>query len=49
MDLDMQLELFGQAMDELDTDSDLVNQVLEITMEDDSIHVRRYRLPAADL
>jgi len=49
MDLDMQMELFGQAMDELETDSDLVNQVLEITMEDDSLHVRRYRLPAADL
>ena len=49
MDLDMQIELFGQAMNELETDSDLVNQVLEITMEDDTLHVRRYRLPAADL
>jgi hypothetical protein len=49
MDLDMQIELFDQALDELHTDSDLVNQALEITMEDDSLHVRRYRLPAADL
>ncbi|MEA2770598.1 MAG: hypothetical protein QOD93_3560 [Acetobacteraceae bacterium] len=49
MDLDMQIELFDQALNELHTDSDLVNQALEITMEDDSLHVRRYRLPAADL
>ncbi len=45
MDLDMQIELFDQAMDELETDPDLVNQVLEITMEDGSLHIRRYRLP----
>jgi len=44
MDLDMQIELFDQAMDELATDGDLVNQVLEVTMEDDTLHVRRYRL-----
>lgn len=50
MDLDMQIELFDQAMDALAVDSDLVNQVLEITMEeDDAIHIRRYRLPSADL
>jgi hypothetical protein len=49
MDLDMQIELFGQALDELETDDDLVNRVLEITMEGDSLHVQRYRLPAADL
>jgi hypothetical protein len=30
---------------EAHADSDLVNQVLEVTMEDDSLHVRRYRLP----
>lgn len=45
MDLDMQIELFGQAMDELAADADLVNQVLEITWEEDELHVRRYRLP----
>jgi hypothetical protein len=49
MDLDMQIELFDQAMDELDADSDLVNQVLEITLENDCLHVRRYRLPVADV
>jgi len=48
MDLDMQIELFDQAMDELATDGDLVNQVLEVTMEDDTLHVRRYRLPTTD-
>ena len=47
MDLDMQMELFGQAMDELETESDLVNQVLEITLENDSLHILRYRLPPA--
>jgi len=46
MDLDMQIELFDEALDELDRSSDLVNQVLEVTMDDDSIHVRRYELPA---
>ena len=49
MDLDMQLELFDQAMDELAAEGDVVNQVLEVTMEDDTIHIRRYRLPAVDL
>jgi hypothetical protein len=45
MDLDMQIELFEQALVELDADGDLVNQVLEITWEDDALHVRRYQLP----
>lgn len=45
MNLDLQMELFDQALDEIAADGDLVNQVLEITMEDDSLHVRRYRLP----
>jgi hypothetical protein len=30
MDLDMQIELFEQALDELEADPDLVNQVREI-------------------
>jgi len=47
MDLDMQLELFEQALDELEPDPDLINQVLEITCEEDSLHVRRYHLPAS--
>ena len=49
-DLDAQLELFEVALDELDRDPDLVNQVLEVTLEaggDGDITVRRYALPAA--
>lgn len=45
MDLDMQLELFDEALEELALSGDLVNQVLEITLDDDGIHVRRYQLP----
>jgi predicted nuclease of predicted toxin-antitoxin system len=49
MDLEMQLELFNQALEELESNADLVNQVLEITMEDDEVHIRRYDLPKAEL
>ena len=51
MDLDLQLELFEAAPDELDCDNDLVNQVLEITLPDpaDEIEVLRYKLPADDV
>lgn len=46
MDLDMQIELFEQALVELDADDDLVNQVLEISLEDeDAFRVLRYALP----
>ena len=45
MDLDMQIELFDQALDELAANADLVNQVFEITMEDEAIRILRYRLP----
>ncbi len=46
MGLDMQIELFDLALDELSRNDDLVNQVLEIFLEnDETIHVRRYRLP----
>jgi hypothetical protein len=47
MDLDVQLELFEAALDELDGDDDLVNQVLEISLSDsgDEIEVLRYKLP----
>jgi hypothetical protein len=49
IDLDVQLELFECALDELASDGDLVNQVIEITLEeDDSIRIQRYRLPRAD-
>jgi Domain of unknown function (DUF5615) len=46
MDLDMQIELFEQALMELEADADLVNQVLEVTWDEDALHVRRYQLPA---
>jgi len=45
MDLNMQVELFEQALEELEADADLVNQVLEITWAEDVLHVQRYRLP----
>jgi predicted nuclease of predicted toxin-antitoxin system len=48
MDLDMQLELFEQALDELESGADLVNQVLEITMDESTIDIRRYQLPAVE-
>jgi hypothetical protein len=48
MDLDMQLELFEQALGELESDADLVNQVLEITMDESTIDIRRYQLPAGE-
>jgi hypothetical protein len=46
--LDTQLELFEVALDELDRDGELTNQVLEVTIEDGDateIAVRRYDLP----
>jgi len=46
MNLDMQIELFELALDELGADPDLVNQVLEITSEEDGgLRVLRYDLP----
>lgn len=47
MDLDMQLELFEEALSEIGVIDDLINQVLEVTAEDDdTFRVRRYFLPA---
>ena len=48
MDLDMQRDLFDAALDEIDRDSDLVNMVLELTLEtarSDEIVIYRYTLP----
>lgn len=46
MDLDMQIELFEQALAELASDGDLVNCVLEISLEsDEELRVLRYALP----
>lgn len=46
MDMDLQIELFDQALEELSRDGDLVNQVLEITLEGDNLRVQRYAMPA---
>lgn len=47
MDLELQLELFGYALDALEQDVDLVNQVLEISLSEiGEIEVLRYALPA---
>ncbi|WP_029003185.1 DUF5615 family PIN-like protein [Azorhizobium doebereinerae] len=43
--LSMQCELFAQALEELVAAPDLINQVLDITWQDDALHVLRYRLP----
>lgn len=45
MDLDMQLELFEQALRELARDGDLVNKVLEISLEGEEFRIQRYSLP----
>ena len=48
MDLALQRELFSEVLDELDTDGDLNNQILEVTLEDDEagIQIERYSYPA---
>lgn len=46
MDLAIQLELFEEALNELQADDDLVNQVLDVTMTEDDIHILRCLLPA---
>ncbi|CAN5485884.1 DUF5615 family PIN-like protein [soil metagenome] len=48
MDLEMQLDLFDEALSELSRAADLVNQVLEISIDtDDQITILRYELPSA--
>ena len=48
MDLALQRELFSEVLDELDTDADLTNQILEVTLEESEagIQIERYRYPA---
>ena len=48
MDLVLQRELFAEVLDELDTDPDLTNQILEVTLEDSeaAIQIERYGYPA---
>ena len=48
MDLDLTVEMFLIALDELDRDADLVNQVLEITTAGVHLDVLRYALPPGD-
>jgi hypothetical protein len=47
MDLALQRELFSEVLDELDTDADLTNQILEVTLEHDEagIQIERYEYP----
>ncbi len=47
MDLALQKELFSEALDELDVNGDLTNQVLEVTLEENetSIQIERYSHP----
>jgi hypothetical protein len=48
MDLDLMIELFERALDELERDPDLFNVVLEITKvsdDEERLLVRRYHLP----
>ena len=49
MDLALQRELFSEVLDELDTEPDLTNQILEVTLEDSEVGIRieRYKCPAA--
>lgn len=45
--LDMQLDLFDEVLSERAHASDLVNQVLEISIDtDDQITILRYELPS---
>lgn len=44
MDLALQRELFSEVLEELDTDGDLTNQILEVTLDDSEagIQIERY-------
>jgi hypothetical protein len=47
MDLDLQLELFDAALDALDEDDNIINRVVEITLDDAKdaeMTVTRYEL-----
>jgi hypothetical protein len=48
MNLEMQLDLFAAILDEIESDNDLVNKVLEATLaepDSEEIEIRRYPLP----
>jgi hypothetical protein len=47
MNVDVQLELFEQVLEELAADGDLINQVLEISLEEErELRILRYELPS---
>ena len=47
MNVDVQLELFEQVLEELAADGDLINQVLEISLEGErELRILRYELPS---
>lgn len=48
MDLDLQIELFRQALDAVHADSDLINRVLEVSLSEGYFHIQRYALPPED-
>jgi hypothetical protein len=47
MNRELQLKLFGRALDDLERDGDLVNQVLEVSIQEPGgeVELLRYRLP----
>lgn len=47
LDLALQKELFAEVLDELDSDGDLTDQILEVTLEDDEagVQIARYSYP----
>ena len=51
MDLDLQLEMFEAALDELDRNNDLVNEVLEVSLSysGDEFELVRYTMPIEDI
>jgi len=48
VDLDWQRRLFEEVLDELDRNTDLTNQVLEVTLDDDKVAIDlvRYEMPS---
>ena len=51
MNLDLQLEMFEEALHELDRNQDLVNQVLEVSLSDsgEEFVLLRYQMPNEDI
>ncbi len=50
VDLDWQRKLFEEVLDQLDSNGDLTNQVLEVTLDDDkaAINLIRYEMPPTE-